>query len=418
MSEALKPPGKKNPQVRTVLPAPPPGARSRKAFGFSAAAAEGRFVLQVCADCDATCYPAREACPKCLSTDLSWREAEGRGRLIAETTVRASTNTYFRERTPWRVGTVHLDCGTPVIAHLHNAVRAQDKVRLIARTDRSGQGVLMALPDRKVDHMEDDRQLRELTCNPRHRRVLITDGRSDLGQSLARAVSAAGASIVHVGISEDWRPFEGSAELETLPNVVRVALDVTDTVSVTELAGEIGGKVDILINSAGHVRPGGALERRDVTTARDEMETNYFGLLRLVQAFGPAMKSRGADGDNSACAIVNILSVFALSNAPAFGSAHASHAAALALSHSLRAELAGNGVKVVNALVGPVEEDWRQLTPPPKVTPAQISRAIVNGLQQGLEDLVIGAVAEDLYERWRRDPGALARELMQDSGTE
>lgn len=418
MSEVLKPPGKKNPQVRTLLPAPPPGARSRRAFGFSAAAAEGRFVLQACGDCGARCYPARDACPKCLSTDLSWRDAPDRGRLIAETTIRASTNTHFRERTPWRVGTVHLDCGLPVIAHLHNEVRIQDEVRLIARTDRSGQGVLMALPDGKVDHMEDDRQLRALTCNPKHRRILITDGRSVLGQSLARAFSAAGAAIVHVGIAEEWRPFEGSADLEIIPNVVRVALDVTDTVSVTELAGEIGGKVDILVNTADYVRPGGALDRRDVATARDEMETNYFGLLRLVQAFGPAMKARGADGDNSACAIVNILSVFALSNAPAFGSAQASHAAALALSQSLRAEMAGSGIKIVNALVGPAEEEWRQLTPPPKVTPAQVCMAIVNGLQQGLEDLLVGAVAEDVYERWRQDPGALARELMQDGGAE
>lgn len=418
MSGVLKPPGKKNPQVRTALPAPPPGARSSKAFGFSAAAAEGRFVLQTCAGCGAMSYPAREACPKCLSTNLSWCNAPDTGRLIAETIIRASTNTYFRERTPWRVGTVHLDCGVSIIAHLHNEIRTRDRVRVIARTDRSGQGVLMALPDRKVDHMADDRQLRELTCDPKHRRVLITDGRSERGQSLARAVSAAGAAIVHVGIAEDWRPFSGSADLEAIANVVRVSLDVTDTVSVKELAGEIGGKVDILINTADHVRPGAALDRRDVATARDEMETNYFGLLRLAQAFGPAMKARGADGDNSACAIVNILSVYALSNAPAFGSTQASHAAALALSHSLRAEMAGSGVKVVNALVGPAEEDWQQLTPPPKVTPAQISREIVSGLQQGLEDLVIGAVAEDLYERWRRDPGALARELMQDSGTE
>ena len=44
--------------------------------------------------------------------------------------------------------------------------------------------------------MADDRQLREMTCDPRFRKVLITDGKTKVGQALARAVSAAGADIV------------------------------------------------------------------------------------------------------------------------------------------------------------------------------------------------------------------------------
>ncbi|MFP3367155.1 SDR family oxidoreductase, partial [Pseudoalteromonas sp. SIMBA_148] len=79
-----------------------------------------------------------------------------------------------------------------------------------------------------------------------------------------------------------------------------VPLDVTDTASVAELAGEIGGKTDILVNNARFVRPGGIMDRGDTVFARDEMEVNYLGLMRLAQSFGPAMRGRGADGDNSA----------------------------------------------------------------------------------------------------------------------
>lgn len=261
--------------------------------------------------------------------------------------------------------------------------------------------------------MTDDRQLRTLTCDPKFRRVLITDGRTELGQAMVKAVAAAGASIIFVGIAEDWRPYPGKNELEQIPGVELMSLDLTDTKSVEELAGEIGGKTDILINTAEYVRPGASMERQGVVTARDEMEINYFGLLRLIQAFGPGMRSRGADGDNSACAWVNLFSVYALSNWSVYGTTSASQAAALSLSQCLRAELAGSGVKVVNVLFGPLDESWRQPLPPPKVTPERLASTVVDALQQGIENVTLGPVAEDIVRRFREDPMVLERELSQ-----
>ena len=46
MTDALKPPHKRNPIMPLRLPTLPPTARSRAALGFSAAVAEGRFELQ------------------------------------------------------------------------------------------------------------------------------------------------------------------------------------------------------------------------------------------------------------------------------------------------------------------------------------------------------------------------------------
>ena len=57
----IKPP-RKNPVLRTPQINLPPAARGRVALGLTAAAAEGRFALQVCADCGAVQYPPREAC--------------------------------------------------------------------------------------------------------------------------------------------------------------------------------------------------------------------------------------------------------------------------------------------------------------------------------------------------------------------
>ncbi|MEO0997289.1 MAG: SDR family NAD(P)-dependent oxidoreductase [Pseudomonadota bacterium] len=413
MTEPLQRPAKKDPQKRTVVPTSPPSARSRRALGLTVAAAEGVLKLQQCGDCGHVIYPPREICQKCWSMDLSWQAIDESGKLIAATTLRTGIDTHFRERMPWRIGTVELEAGPIVLAHVHGDVAEYARVRVIARTDKSGQGVLMALPEKETPNMSDDRQLRALTCDPKHRRVLITDGRTEPGQATARAVAEAGASRIFVGIAEEWRPYAGSEELRQIPGVEIVPLDVTDTVSVQALAGEIGGKTDILVNTAEHVRPGATLQRDGIVTARDEMEVNYFGLMRLIQSFAPGMRFRGADGDNSAVAWVNLLSVHALSNWSAYGTTSASQAAAYSLSQCLRAEMAGSGVKVVNVLSGPLDESWRQPLPPPKVTPGRLARAVVESLQQGIEDVALGPVAEDLVRRYREDPMILQRELCQ-----
>jgi NAD(P)-dependent dehydrogenase (short-subunit alcohol dehydrogenase family)/uncharacterized OB-fold protein len=413
MTLPLQPPPKKDPQKRTRVPVRPPAQRSRTGTYLCAFAAEGRFALQVCEACGATQYPPREACAVCLSMALTWRDVPAAGMVLADTIVRTSTVVYFRERTPWRIGTVQLSCGPSVMCHLHGDCEVGQPVRVINRLDKSGHGVLMALPQTDTAHMEDDELLRELTCDPKFRRVLITNGRSAAGQALAQALSDAGAAIVFVGEAESWRPYPGQDALRQIPNVEVLPMDVTDTDSLTELAGEIGGKVDILINTARFVRPGGAMDREDIIFARDEMEVNYLGLMRLAQSFGPAMRARGADGVNSATAWVNILSVYAFSNLPEFGSFAASNAAALSLSQCLRAEMRPGGVRVMNVFTGPTEDDWHQPLPPPKVVPSALARGVVAALRDGLEDVYLGDVAKDLIERWRASPKVLERELTE-----
>ena len=416
MTRPIAPPPKNNPQKRTRVPTLPSGFRSRTALGLSAAAAEGRFMLQECRECGALQYPPRDACSSCLSVGLVWKDVPPTGRLIAETTVRTSTNVYFRERTPWRVGTVRLDAGPSGMAHVHGDVPRGGEVRLLNRLDKSGQGVFFALPAQGSAHMQDDPQLRELTADPKFRRVLITDGRNENAPALAQAFADAGASMIFVGEAEGWRPYPHRAALAAVPNVEILPLDVTDTRSVAELAGEIGGKTDILVNNARFVRPGGIMDRGDTVFARDEFETNVLGLMRLAQAFGPGMRARGADGTNSAVSWVNVLSVYAYANLPAYGVFSAASAAALSLSQCLRAEMAAGGVRVMNLYTGPTEDEWHQPLPPPKVAHSALAKALVAGLKDGLEEVHVGDVAKDLIERWRQGPKILEREIMANAG--
>ncbi|KGF68457.1 short-chain dehydrogenase [Hoeflea sp. BAL378] len=410
MTGALPPPKKKNPQLRQVVPTLPPQMRSRAALGLTAAAARGAFLLQHCAECGAVQYPPRDACSACLSVELDWRETSRDGRVIAETRIHASPDPYYRERLPWRTGLVQLTAGPTVLCHLHGDIGRGDAVRMDLKLDKAGQGVMIALPATRSADMADDGQLRALTAHPKHRRVLITDIRSPVTRPLIEGLFRAGAAQIFVGESESWRRGSDHAAIAALDRVSVLPLDVSDAASVSRLAAEIGGKTDILINTARHVRPGGVLGA-DTVFAREEFEINALGLMRLAQAFGPAMASRTADGVNSSVAFVNLLSVHALSADPHYGAFSASQAAALSISQTLRAEFRASGLRMINVFAGPTDDEWHQPLPPPKVPAAALARSVVEALCEGLEEVFCGDVARDLEARWRSDPKVLEREL-------
>lgn len=415
MTEPLKRPKRKNPVLRTRAPTLPPASRGRVALGLTAAAAEGRFELQVCRECGTVQYPPREACHSCLSDVLDWTEQDGWGTLAAETTLRHSLETHYKERMPWRSGIVKLDAGPTVIVHIHGDVPPPPaRVRVVSMLDRAGNAALIALPEEDTPNMADDRQLRELTCDPKMRKVLVTDGKSRVGQALVRSLIKAGADIVWVGYAEPWKKIPGFDEIAALPEVTTVELDVTNPQSVRRAAGQVGAKVDILINNSEVHRTFGIAGRYGSETAQLEMDTNYFGLLRLAHEFGPALRSRGADGQNSAVAWVNLLSIYALSNFPSHGTFSASKAAALSLSQCLRAEMAPAGIRVINVFPGPVDEEWNQLLNPPLLAPEAVASAIVKALQGGAEDVYPGPVAQDWLARFRENPKVLEKELARE----
>jgi NAD(P)-dependent dehydrogenase (short-subunit alcohol dehydrogenase family)/uncharacterized OB-fold protein len=412
MSIAPTRPKRKNPILRTRLPTVPPAARSRVALGLTAAAALGRFELQLCLVCGAVQYPPREACHLCLSDRLEWRAQDGAGELLADSVVHHSQELFFRERGPWRLGLVKLACGPSVVAHLHGDCPAPPgRVRVSSTLDKAGQAVLVAFPEQETPTMTDDRQLREMTCDPKSRKILVTDGKTAVGRAVVEQLATAGAEIIWVGHAEPWKKFPGFDALRTVKQATLVPLDVTDSQSVKELAGEIGGKVDIVVNTAEHHRNFGIEARSGLDVARAEMDVNYFGLLRLAQAFGPALRARGADGQANAVAWVNLLSIFALSNFPPHGTFSASKAAAYSLSQCLRAEMLPAGIRVINLFPGPIDDEWNQLILPPKLAPSALAAALVKALREGVEDVYPGDIAQDWLARWRDNPKVLEREL-------
>ncbi len=149
--------------------------------------------------------------------------------------------------------------------------------------------------------------------------------------------------------------------------------------------------LDILINNAG-------LAFYDDLSDREALEqhlaVDLFGPYDVTQAFLPLLtRSRGA--------IVNVLSDAAFAALPVVPSYSISKAAAFSLSQSLRALLAGQGVRVHAVLPGPVDPDMSRDFDGPKATPESVARAILDGVEKGDHEIFPDSKSAHLAESWR-----------------
>ena len=108
---------------------------------------------------------------------------------------------------------------------------------------------------------------------------------------------------------------------------------------------------------------------------------------------------------------INLLFIYVLVNNLVLGMYLVGQVAALLMSHCLRSELGGAGVRVVNAFLGPLDDEWHQQVPPPKLEPPVAARRIVSALQRGGEELAIGPVAEELLARYLENPKEVERAI-------
>ena len=64
-----------------------------------------------------------------------------------------------------------------------------------------------------------------------------------------------------------------------------------------------------------------------------------------------------------------------------------------------------------NVFPGPIDDEWNQTLPAPKLKPDALARSITKALQEGVEDIYPGDVAQEWLARWRDNPKILEREL-------
>lgn len=211
--------------------------------------------------------------------------------------------------------------------------------------------------------------------------VLVTGANRGLGRALVEEALRRGTARVYAGTR---RPLDHPD-----PRVTPVTLDVTDPDQIQAAAERIAA-LDVLINNAGL-----ALfdDLSDRAVLEQHLAVNFFGPYGVTQAFLPKLThSRGA--------VVNVLSVAALASLPVTPAYSISKAAAFSLSQSLRALLAGQGVRVQAVMAGPVDTDMTRDLDIPKTDPASVARAIFDGIEAGEEEIFPDPLSASLAPSW------------------
>lgn len=111
------------------------------------------------------------------------------------------------------------------------------------------------------------------------------------------------------------------------------------------------GSIDVLINNAGYGLFG-SIEETTEQQAREQIETNFFGLLWLTQAVLPIMRKQGHGH------IIQLSSVLGLVTVPVLGLYNASKFAVEGLSESLAQEVKAFGINVTLVEPNQFATDW------------------------------------------------------------
>ncbi|MEV5963116.1 SDR family NAD(P)-dependent oxidoreductase [Kribbella sp. NPDC051952] len=167
----------------------------------------------------------------------------------------------------------------------------------------------------------------------------ITGSSRGLGRSFVEAALAAGDRVAATARNpSDVEDLVGQYGDAVLP----LALDVSDKAAVfgsVQQAAAYFGRLDVIVNNAGYGLSG-AVEELEEQQLRDQLETNFFGPLWVVQAAIPILREQGGGR------IIQISSVAGLTGLPLGGAYCASKWALEGLSESLAQEVAPFGIKV------------------------------------------------------------------------
>ena len=208
--------------------------------------------------------------------------------------------------------------------------------------------------------------------------ALVTGANRGLGAAIAQALLDSGAKVY--GAARD-------AATITNPNVIPVQLDVTNVDDIAN-AARACGDVSIVVNNAGILRSSASLAPGAIDAARAELETNFFGPMRMAQAFTPVLR------DNGGGALVNMLSVLSFVSAAQGATYSASKAAAWSLTNALRIELRRQGTLVVAVHAGYIDTDMATGVDADKVSPQSVASQIVAALVAGAEEVLADPISE------------------------
>ncbi len=233
--------------------------------------------------------------------------------------------------------------------------------------------------------------------------AIVTGGNRGIGLGFVKTLLEQGARRVYIGS----RTLEDGQEIakDDPERLVAVKLDVTNPDDVAA-AAEQCRDVNLLVNNAGYFGHQRLIGAPDMSTARQEMEVNFFGLLSMCRAFAPTL------GTNGGGAIANVLSAGGIVGVPDMGGYSPSKFAARAASDCIRAELAGQGTTVTALIVGSVRTRMAAHVKGMKqAEPEDIAVSSLAAIRRGVAEHDTDPHSISVRAALARDPAGLAASM-------
>ena len=174
----------------------------------------------------------------------------------------------------------------------------------------------------------------------RYRTAIITGGASGIGQHVAARLAAEGASVSLWDVNKDALANARARSAAADSRAVDVADPVQVQRAMEESLAALGGRLDVLISSAGITGPNVAVRDYPVDAWQRVIDVNLNGLFYCNRAAVPAMEHNGYGR------IVNIASIAGKEGNPNAAAYSASKAAVIGMTKSLGKELALSEIRV------------------------------------------------------------------------
>ncbi|MEJ8648991.1 SDR family oxidoreductase [Streptomyces sp. MS1.AVA.3] len=181
------------------------------------------------------------------------------------------------------------------------------------------------------------------------RTAVVTGASSGIGAATARALAAAGYHVVLTARRKD----RIEALAAELPNAEAYALDVTDRAAVDAFAAALDRypSIDVLVNNAGGAYGAEPVATGDPADWRAMYEVNVLGVLHMTQALLPALTASGEG------TVVVLSSTAGHGTYEGGGGYVAAKHGAHVIAETLRLELCGEPVRVIEVAPGMVKTD-------------------------------------------------------------
>jgi NAD(P)-dependent dehydrogenase (short-subunit alcohol dehydrogenase family) len=230
--------------------------------------------------------------------------------------------------------------------------------------------------------------------------LLITGCSNGFGRLAAHELSAAGHTVLATMRVPRGRNSAAASELEKLPNVRVLELDVTDDKSVQE-AADLADDVDVVIHNAG-IGATGVTEAGTAEQLSYIMEVNLIGVHRLNRAILPKLRARGNG------LLIYLSSGLGRTVLPYMSAYCASKYALEAYAESLSYELTPHGIDTVILQPGAYPTGFRTSI----LTPDDVPRLADYPVEQKESETIHRNISEMLHSEMAPDPRDVTNAML------